>query len=210
VTFSSPARYRRVFLALSSALALGLTFRAAAVVLAAQESGQAHEETASGESGHESGWSSTIAKTANFVVLVGVLVYFLKSPIAGYLRDRGDTIRKDLVDAAALRAEAEKQLGEVRTRLAALPAELESLRVRGRDELVGERERLKAATAREKEHILDRTRRDIDLQVRLARRSLVEQTTQRAMALARTRLEHEMTAEDQARLVDRYVSEVRA
>jgi F-type H+-transporting ATPase subunit b len=157
----------------------------------------------------EGGWSSTIAKAANFAALAGLLTYFLKAPVAAYLRTRSETIRRDLTDAADLRAAAEQQLADVRARLAALPAELERLRRRGQEELVDERSRLAEATAREKQHVIDRTRREIDLQFRVARRHLLEHAAELSISLARTRIERDITPDDQARLIDRYAAEVR-
>ena len=129
----------------------------------------------------------TIAKLVNFAILVGALVYFLKTPVGTYLRTRSETVRRELVDAAALRSEAERQLSDVRSQLAALPAELESLRRHGEEELVHERARMKAATEKTREQLLERTRRDIDFQFRQARRQLVEHTADVAMKLARRR-----------------------
>src|SRR5262245_7562786 len=162
-----------------------------------------HETGAKGESaeGGEHGWAGTIAKAVNFAILVAVLAYYLRSPIATHLRTRSETIRKDLVDAANLRKEAERQLSDVRSQLAALPAELAVLRKRGEEELAGERGRMQAATARVREQLLERTRRDIDLQFRQARRALVEHTADLAVGLARKRIETEITPDDQKRLV---------
>jgi len=56
--------------------------------------------------------------------------------------------------------------------------------------------------------VLERTRREIDLQVRVAHRDLVEHAADLAVSLARTRLERSMTADDQTRLVERYTTEV--
>ena len=69
---------------------------------------------------------------------------------------------------------------------------------------------MKAATAAEREKLLDRTRREIDLQFRVARRELVEHTADLAMALARTRITETSTPDDQARLIERYAAEVRS
>lgn len=156
-----------------------------------------------------SAWLPTIAKIVNFGILVGVLVYFLRAPIASYLKSRGETIRKDLVDASSLRAAADRQLGDVRTRLAALPAELQELTRRGQQELADERVRMKDATARAREQLLERTRREIDLRFRMARRELVEHTADLSVKLARQRIEQTMTPDDQSRLIDRYAAEVR-
>jgi F-type H+-transporting ATPase subunit b len=164
---------------------------------------------ADAEDGHSS-WMPTIAKMFNFAVLLGILVYFLRAPIAGYLRGRGESIRKDLVESAALRSSAEAQLTSMRTQLAKLPAELEELTRRGQEELAAERVRMKEATARERERLLERTRRDIDLQFRLARRALLEHTAELSMSLARTRVEQTITPDDHRRLIDQYAAEVRA
>lgn len=171
----------------------------------------AGHEAAEHESGeHDAGWMPTIAKVVNFAALAGILGYFLRTPLSQYLVDRHAAIRRDLSEAQAVRASAESQLAGVRARLAELPAELQALEARGREELAHERERMKAATAAEREKLLDRTRRDIDLQFRVARRELVEHTADLAMSLARTRIAQTMTPDDQARLIDRYATEVRS
>lgn len=183
-----------------------VTVGAAAEPLVPQEAGATHEAS---EAEHDAGWGPTIAKTINFAVLAGILVYFLRTPFAGYLTGRSETIRKDLVDAASLRTSSERQLAEVRERLARLPAEIDGLQRRGQEELAQERVRLADATARERDRVLERTRREIDAQFRAARRELLEHVADLSMKLARTRIEREITPEDQSRLIERYASEVR-
>lgn len=170
---------------------------------------QAEAETEASHSGLAA-WMPTFWKFGNFILLAGVLVYFLRSPIVGYLKGRGETIRRDLVEARQLGETAERQLAEVREKLQRLPAELDSLRVRGAEELGGERARMQQETARAREHLLERTRKDIDLRYRLARRELTTHTAELAMRLARARIEQTITPEDQARLIGRYAAEVRA
>lgn len=155
------------------------------------------------------GWGALIAKVVNFAVLVGALVYFLKGLIVRYLKTRSETIRKDLTDAAALRATADAQLTAVRARLATLPAELDALRKLGQEELASERVRMKEATTRERGRLLERTTRDIDMQFRTARRKLLEHVAELSMARTKTRIERDITADDQARLIERYTTGVR-
>lgn len=165
---------------------------------------------ASEEAGADPGWAPAIAKFINFAALAAIVVYFGRGPIGDYLRTRSTTIRKDLVDSKALRADAEKQLTEVRARLAVLPGELAEMKRRGEEELAAEKVRLADATAHERQRLIEQTRREIDLQLRLARRDLVSHSVELSMSLARTRIQKDMTAEDQARLIDRYASGVRA
>ncbi len=169
-----------------------------------------HEAAAHGDESHDAGWMPTVARVFNFLLLIGVLVYFLRTPLVQYLATRHTTIRRELVDAASLKATAQQQLESVRARLALLPGELKALEARGAEELAQERVRMKAATAEERDKLIERTRREIDLQFRVARRALVERTADLAIGLARTRIEQTITPADQARLVERYATEVRA
>jgi F-type H+-transporting ATPase subunit b len=215
VTSNSPARSRSALLAVLLVLALGgvvLPLGGTVVHAAprvAQEPGEARER-GTGQEEAAGGWSSTIAKAVNFAVLAGLLAYFLKTPIAQHLQTRSQTIRQGLTEAAALREEAERQLAAVRARLAELPAELDRLRRRGQEELADERVRLAEATALEKRRVIERTRREIDLQLRVARRRLLEHAAELSISRARIRIERDITPDDQARLIDRYAAEVRA
>ncbi len=199
-TLPRPRRARAAWIVGVGATLAILLITAPEVLVAAADA--AEEEHAS--------WMPTIAKAANFALLIGILVYFLRTPIATYLRGRGETIRKDLVDAATLRSAADAQLKDMRDRLAKLPGELEELKRRGEEDLAAERVRMKETTAREREKLLERTRRDIDLQFRLARRALLEHTADLAMSLAKTRVEHSITPDDHRRLIEQYSAEVRA
>src|SRR5688500_12088474 len=59
----------------------------------------------------------TTARLLHSTILVGVLVYFLRTPIAEYLRTRSGQIRQDLVTAADTRRTATAQLEEIKRRL---------------------------------------------------------------------------------------------
>jgi F-type H+-transporting ATPase subunit b len=198
-----------LLLAATSPFAVRRVHAAPAAPRATQEAAAAHE-SGTGEAEAAGGWSSTIAKAFNFAALAALLVYFLRTPIASYLRERDETIRKDLTEAAALRGTAEQQLADVRQRLTTLPAEVDALRRRGQDELAQERARLADATTRERDQVIDRTRREVDLRFRVARRDLLEHVAELSMQLARTRIEREITPDDQQRLIERYATEVRA
>ncbi len=159
---------------------------------------------------HADSWMPVIAKTFNLAILIGVLTYFLRPYAVTYLRTRGETIRKGLVDAAALRVDADARLAEVRARLTTLPGELSALRQQGTDELAAERVRLAEATKVARERVVAQTRREIEMQARVAHRNLIEHTAELSVAVAKARIAREMTAADQSRLVDRYASEVQS
>ena len=146
---------------------------------------------------------------ANFIIFVGLLYYFLNKPFTEYLATRGATIRKDLVEAAELRSTATTQLAEIEQKLQALPGEVSALRARGAEEIKAEEQRIAAAAAADRERMLEQTRREIDLQVRLAKKELVDHAADLSIQLATERLQKEVTPADQERLVDRYLSQVK-
>lgn len=169
-----------------------------------------HAEASEGAHGEEAGWFETGAKVFNFALLIAILVHFLRRPIANYLVDRSQQIRHALVEAKATREQASADLAAIESRLSALPAELETLKARGAEEVKLEQARIKALAATERERVLAQTRREIDQQYRLARRELLHETAEQAAGVARARIERDITPADQARLIDRYLQQVRA
>jgi F-type H+-transporting ATPase subunit b len=169
---------------------------------------QAEPNEHAAEEEHHSVWAGLLWPTVNFAILFGGLWYFLKTPIANYLQDRHTAIRKDLVEAANLSTAAQAQLTDLDRKLQALPGEIEALRRRGAEEIEAEEARIAQLAHVERERLLEQTRREIDLQLRLAKRELVEHTADLAVQLAGARIEQQMTPSDQERLVDRYLKSV--
>jgi F-type H+-transporting ATPase subunit b len=169
----------------------------------APEGGEHHDESIGGMI-LGMGWP-----VANFIIFVGVLYYFLNQPIREYLATRSNTIRKDLVEAAELRASANDQLAKIDAKLQALPGELTALRTRGAQEITAEEQRIAQQAAADRERLLEQTRREIDLQVRLAKKDILEHAANLSVQLATERLKNEVTPADQDRLVDRYLSQVK-
>ena len=158
---------------------------------------------------HGSSLAALLWPTVNFAILAGGLWWFLKDPVSTYLRDRHTSIRKDLVDAAALKSSAQAQLDELDRKLKALPGEIEALRTRGGEEIAAEEQRISAQAAAERDRLLEQARREIDVQLRLAKRELVEHAATLSVQLAGDRLQQQMTPDDQQRLVARYLDQVK-
>lgn len=162
------------------------------------------------EGGAANAWAPSIAKMVNFAILAVGVWYFLRGSIAEHLKTRSTTIRKGLVDAKAMRVAAEQQLADVKQRLSRLPGELAEMKRRSEEELAAEKVRLAEATARERQRLIEQTHREIELQSRIARRDLVQHSVELSMAIARKRIQQDITPADQARLIERYTAGVRA
>ena len=162
-----------------------------------------------GESHGESVWV-TLARIANFGILAGLLYALGRKPLAAHLASRRDQIRKDLVEAAELKQTATARLAEIETKLAGLPAELESLRTRGAEELAAERARVRAAAEAERDRLIDQARKDIESQTRAARATLRAHAATLAVEVAEARLKETLTPTEQAALVDGYAAQMRS
>lgn len=149
-----------------------------------------------------------IAKLFNFALLAGTLVYFLRTPFATHLSGRSTQIRSDLMKAAAAKASAAEQLADIDKKMSALPAELDALRFAGAAEVVAEEARIRRAADAERARLLEQTRREIDVQLKIAERKLLQLTADLAVAVAAERLRTTITDADQVRLVDRYLAQV--
>lgn len=187
---------------------------AAQAPVAAETAEDAHEAAQAGddahaEEEHHSVWAGLLWPTVNFAILFGGLWYFLKGPLSGYLASRHATIRKDLVEAEKVKATAAAQLAEIDRKLKALPGEIDALRTRGAEEIAAEESRIAALAVAERERLLEQTRREIELQVRLAKRELIEHAADLSVQLASERIQSQMTPADQARIVDQYLENVK-
>jgi F-type H+-transporting ATPase subunit b len=159
---------------------------------------------------HEAGGlMSSVARLFNFVLLAGVLGYFLKTPVATYLASRSAQIRQDLVTAAEMREAATAQLAQIEQKLQALPAELDALRARGADDVKAEQARIAQAAALDRERLIQQTRREIEARLRIARRDLTDHAAQLAIRIAEERIKRIITPDDQLRLVDRYTAQLK-
>ena len=70
--------------------------------------------------------------------------------------------------------------------MSALPAELETLRQQGAEDVKAEQARIAAAAVHERERLLEQTRREIDMRLRIAKRELTEHAAQLVGAGRRT------------------------
>ena len=72
-----------------------------------------------------------------------------------------------------------------------------------------EEQRIAAAAEAERARLLEQARREIELQVKVAERALVEHAADLAVGVAADRIRTNITDDDQQRLIDRYVRQLR-
>jgi F-type H+-transporting ATPase subunit b len=173
-----------------------------------QEAAAGHGE-AEGAAGHaESPWA-VVARLFNFALLGGALFYLLRSPLMGYLAQRGIQVRSELTKAAALRKEASAHIAQVEAKMKAMPGEIEALKRRGAEEIAAEEARISSLADAERRRLLEQAKRDVETALHLAERELKKRAGELAVDVATARVKRTITDRDHARLIDQYVSQVR-
>jgi F-type H+-transporting ATPase subunit b len=169
------------------------------------------EHGAEAEGGHEQGspWG-LIGKIVNFTLLVATLVYFLRAPLNTYLANRRTQVRADLDAAEGMKRSAAEQIAQMDAKLKALPRELDELRARGQAEIAAEEQRIREVAEAERVRLVEQASREIEQQVRMAQRALVEHAADLAVTVAETKIKRDITTDDQARLVNSYLDQVKA
>src|SRR4029450_13290512 len=126
-----------------------------------------------------------------FTILVGTLVYFLRAPIGGYLTNRRTQVRADLDATEAMKRSAAEQIAEMEAKLKALPRELEELKARGQAEIAAEEARIRELAEAERVRLVEQASREIDQQVRMAQRALVEHAADLSVSVAEAKIKRD-------------------
>ena len=206
--------WRKCVRALTLAAAIAVAGTPAAYASSSRGADQAHqpaqaEHGAAAEGGHEEGsiWGF-VGKIVNFTLLVGTLVYFLRAPLSTYLTTRGTQVRADLDAAEAMKRSAADQIEQMEAKLKALPRELDELKARGQAEIAAEEARIRELAEAERVRLVEQASREIDQQVRMAQRALIEHAANLSVSVAEQKIKRDITSDDQVRLVKAYLDQV--
>jgi F-type H+-transporting ATPase subunit b len=149
-----------------------------------------------------------ILQVANLALLLGVLVYFARKPVAAFFQDRRTRIKSELDEAAQLLQSAESRYADWQRKLIELESEIEAIRTEGlrRAEEEGE------AILAEARAASDRIRRDaataIAQMLRRAQVDLRSEAASLATEMAERILEDQLGDADRARLIDEFIARV--
>jgi F-type H+-transporting ATPase subunit b len=168
----------------------------AAVVAFAAEEGGAHPG-----GGVHIPWGEIIKQAINFLILAGVLVYFLRKPLSSFLKERSDLLRKAIDDAAKARAEAAEKLAAIETRTAKLADEIAGMNAKMDVEAAAEARRLQETAAVEISRIRVQAEFTGEQEVKKAREELRREASLLAARAAEELVRKTLSPEDQERLV---------
>ena len=158
------------------------------------------------QEGESKGKNMELWAWANFLLLVGGLGYVAKKNAGPYFAARSLAIRKGIVEAEELTAEANAKVAEVDRRMAHLQSEIDEMRRDALAEQESEAQRVCREAAAEIAKIQARTTEEIAAAGKSARLDLRRYSAELAVGLAEQKILARMSPALQNRLVDSVVA----
>src|SRR5512133_2002217 len=149
-----------------------------------------------------------IYRCFNFALMIGLLGYLLAKPVRNGLNSRREAIDKSLRDAEAARRDAEARFAEYDAKLTKAAAEIEELRAAITREGEQERDRILANAREMAAKIKVEAEKAAENEVARARVELRREASRLAITMAEELLKTQVSAADQQRLVNEYMSKV--
>ncbi len=166
---------------------------------------------ASGDASHGSPsipWGEILKQAVNFVILAGVLVYFLRKPLTSFLKERSELMRKSIDDAANARAEAARKLEAIDARMAKLSDEIARMNAKMDSEAAAEAQALKDTVTAEIARIEAQAVFSGEQEVKKARQELQQEASRLCAKAAEELVRKTLSPEDQERLVRENIEKI--
>ena len=144
-------------------------------------------------------------KWANFLLLAGLLGYYIGKNAGPFFAARSASIRKDMEESLRQRQDAEAKAADVDRRLANLEKDIAALRSQGEAEAKAETGRIAQETEAEIAKIQAHAEREIASAGKAARMALKRYTAELAMGLAEQKVRARMTPDTEDALVQGFV-----
>lgn len=188
---------KRLHLIATVALVLGV----AALAYASGDAGGA-------EAQHGLNWKDFLFRVVNFVLVFGVIAKLAGKKMVGFFRGRGEAIENQLADLDARKADAAKRLSEIETSISDLSAEKARIEAEYRSQGEALRDSIIAAAEAKAVQIKEQAASAAAAEARVATQELRAQLADAVIAAAKASLEKKLTAKDQDKLVDEYLTKV--
>ena len=177
---------------------------------AATAEGEDHREAAAGhaEEAPSIDGKKFALQLLNFAVLLAILIKFGGSAVNKALASRHEQLKAEVAAASEARAQAEARLRKQEERLAGLEREIANMRAGIKAEAEVEKAHLIAAAEERAKRIREETAFVVEQQVKEAQVALRREVADSALRIAEETLRRGVTAEDQRRMVEGFMSEV--
>jgi F0F1-type ATP synthase membrane subunit b/b' len=147
-----------------------------------------------------------VGRVFNLAVVVGLLVWVARKPLANFYASRAESIREQLAEARRARAEAEAKLAEIEARMSRLDQELGEMKAAAEKDADLEYRRLVEAADEEARKIIGKAKEEIGGITREAYLGLKAHAAELAVNLAGQKIKGQITDEDRRRLFEGFLA----
>jgi F-type H+-transporting ATPase subunit b len=157
------------------------------------------------EEGNKWGIWLDIGKFTNLILVVAVLVWVARKPLANFFSSRTQGIHEQLAEAQRARKEAETKLAEMESRMSRLDDGIREIKIAAEKEAQEEYRRLLTAAEQDAEKIIERSKQEIEGITRAAQQELKLHVAELSVKLAEEKIRGEITEVDRQRIFSRFV-----
>ena len=155
-------------------------------------------------------WKDWLWPVVNFTILVLVLYFAGRKPVAAYFKGRTEVIEKSLKEATEARELAQKTLEEVRARLNNTDQEIEQILEAARKSGEKEKEAIIAEGDRLKDKIIEQAKANIDFELQKAKETIKSDAALMALELAEKEIKEKLGQKEQESIIDDYIKRLEA
>ncbi|MCP4023695.1 MAG: F0F1 ATP synthase subunit B [Desulfobacteraceae bacterium] len=171
--------------------------------------GSAAWASSDGDGGVHNAWLDIDTwKVLNFGVLVTVLFFLVKKPVAEFFSSRSKGIEQELADLEQKKADAAKNLADYQAKFQNLDEESKQIVENYIKQGEEAKQRILEEAEAQAEKLEDLAKRNIEQEFKAAKAKLQEDIVEMAMEKAESVVKDAITPEDQEKLVDDYLKKV--
>lgn len=159
-----------------------------------------------GAEGSSWGLLLPVGRFFNLVLVIGVLVWAARKPLASFYATRSEHIRAQLAEAQQARIEAEAKLAEIEARMSRMDEEVLAIIATAEEEARQENERIASQARLEATKITERAKQEIEGLTRAAHIELKAHVAELSVKVAEETIRREITERDRDRLFDRVLA----
>jgi F-type H+-transporting ATPase subunit b len=153
-------------------------------------------------------WQFVMEHAVNLIILLGVLVYFLKTPVKNFLVERRGSISHEIDTAQKTIGEAKTKYEEYAKKLQAIESEINALKETLRKQGETERAELLKQAESASETIRKEARETIALQTERARREIQTEVVNLALGNAEALIKQSLQDADKERFIQEFTKNI--
>ncbi|MHC1713627.1 MAG: F0F1 ATP synthase subunit B [Solidesulfovibrio sp.] len=163
---------------------------------------------AAGAEAHGLNWKDFMFRVINFVLVFAVIAKLAGKKMVGFFRGRTAQVENQLVDLDSRKAEAAKRLAEIEASIGNLAAEKTAIEAEYRRQGEALRDSIVAAAEVKAVQIREQAVSTAAAEARVAVQKIRAELADSVVEAAKVMLEKKLTAKDQEKLVDEYLTKV--